>query len=315
MADVWISRKRWTCKYCNVTINDDVPSRRHHENGLRHKGNVERALRNLYEENDAQRREALRKQKEIQGIEKAARGSYNAYDASGGAGAAPDVPRAAPVAPPRKPASWKPTNQMAMYTTAESLGVKDDGKDEWNERVARRKGAAFVGAWETVASPQSGARRAAPPREPAPPPAQPTEREQAQRFELVEQSLDTAHADADDLPAIGPVRKRPRGSDGGAADAGGMAVKEEGDVAVKEEGDVGEGPAGMSPERGVWSRADCTGGAPRVKEEGDGSADATAPTVTAAAARTSPAPSAGDLFRKRRARSGTAKKVGGSAFA
>lgn len=70
MADVWISRKRWTCKYCNVTINDDIPSRRHHENGLRHKHNVERALRALHKENDAKRRAEVQAHMELLRIEK-----------------------------------------------------------------------------------------------------------------------------------------------------------------------------------------------------------------------------------------------------
>lgn len=76
MADVWISRKRWTCKYCQVTINDDPPSRRHHESGMRHKNNVERALRALHRDTDAQRRADAQKQRTIQQIEQVRAISY-----------------------------------------------------------------------------------------------------------------------------------------------------------------------------------------------------------------------------------------------
>lgn len=70
MADVWISRPRWTCPYCDVTINDDRPSRQHHENGMRHKNNVERALRGLYKENSVKRREEDQAQRELAKIER-----------------------------------------------------------------------------------------------------------------------------------------------------------------------------------------------------------------------------------------------------
>lgn len=48
MSEYWVSKKRYHCKYCNIFIADDVPSRQHHENGMRHKGNVERFVRGLY---------------------------------------------------------------------------------------------------------------------------------------------------------------------------------------------------------------------------------------------------------------------------
>lgn len=57
MSEFWVSRKKWTCKYCDVTINDDVPSRQQHENGLRHKGNVERSLRNAYKKSERERKD------------------------------------------------------------------------------------------------------------------------------------------------------------------------------------------------------------------------------------------------------------------
>ncbi|PWY99013.1 hypothetical protein BCV70DRAFT_122510 [Testicularia cyperi] len=76
MADVWISRKRWTCKYCNVTVNDDAPSRQHHESGQRHKNNVERALEQLYRTGERERQNAETARREMDRIERLAAVSY-----------------------------------------------------------------------------------------------------------------------------------------------------------------------------------------------------------------------------------------------
>ena len=57
MSEYWVSRKRYHCKYCNIYIADDKPSRTQHENGLRHKGNVERFVRGLYKEGEKRVRE------------------------------------------------------------------------------------------------------------------------------------------------------------------------------------------------------------------------------------------------------------------
>lgn len=70
MSDVWISRKKWTCPYCDITINDDVPSRMQHEGGLRHKGNVERALKDVYRKGERSRRDEENAKREMAKIEK-----------------------------------------------------------------------------------------------------------------------------------------------------------------------------------------------------------------------------------------------------
>lgn len=57
MSEYWVSHKRYHCKYCNIYIADDKPSRQQHENGLRHKGNVERFVRGLYKEGEKRVRE------------------------------------------------------------------------------------------------------------------------------------------------------------------------------------------------------------------------------------------------------------------
>lgn len=74
MADVWKSRPKWTCKYCDVTINDDAPSRQQHESGLRHKNNVERALRDVYKRQDREKREKEENDREMKKIERVSGG-------------------------------------------------------------------------------------------------------------------------------------------------------------------------------------------------------------------------------------------------
>jgi hypothetical protein len=69
MSEYWVSKKRYFCKYCDVYIADDVPSRQHHENGLRHKGNVERFVRGLYKAGEKRKKDADEEKREMMRIE------------------------------------------------------------------------------------------------------------------------------------------------------------------------------------------------------------------------------------------------------
>ncbi|WFD35084.1 mRNA cleavage and polyadenylation factor subunit [Malassezia cuniculi] len=171
MADVWVSRRRWTCKYCNVTVNDDVPSRRHHENGVRHKQNVEQALKNLYRESQIRR-------------------------TSSGA----PTPKVA------RDSSAKGT--FENYSTAESLGYSAADDRDWHDRFSKRVGEATVGEWQAVA-PQHNAEQTATAGAVSSSRETDTariltEREEARRFELVERELgaDDNDDDIDDIPII-----------------------------------------------------------------------------------------------------------------
>ena len=41
-------RPKYLCKYCDIFITDDKPSRAQHENGMRHKGNKDKYIKDLY---------------------------------------------------------------------------------------------------------------------------------------------------------------------------------------------------------------------------------------------------------------------------
>ena len=70
MSEYWVSHKRYFCKYCNIYIADDAPSRRQHEGGLRHKGNVERFVRDLYKTGEKRKHDLEEEKREMARIEK-----------------------------------------------------------------------------------------------------------------------------------------------------------------------------------------------------------------------------------------------------
>lgn len=100
-------RQLWTCTYCNVTINDDAPSRRQHEMGLRHKGNVQRAIGEQYDRAAAARRAAADAAREMARIEAAAQAAVGA----GAAGSALKPKKAQFPTPSSAPA----TSSAAAY--------------------------------------------------------------------------------------------------------------------------------------------------------------------------------------------------------
>ncbi|KAG1787784.1 uncharacterized protein HD556DRAFT_1521352 [Suillus plorans] len=147
MSEYWVSRKRHHCKYCNIYIADDVPSRQHHENGVRHKGNVERFVRGLYK---ATRAEETR---EMEKINKAATAAY-AQDVGVGLGGVGPSSRGAPVA---TPAQKKPqTNPYANYSTPASLGYADPDAERTKAAADISQTMGVAGDWQYVQNHASG---------------------------------------------------------------------------------------------------------------------------------------------------------------
>lgn len=71
MSEYWVSHKKYFCKYCNIYIADDAPSRRQHESGLRHKGNVERFVRGLYKEGEKRKQDREEEKRDMARVEQA----------------------------------------------------------------------------------------------------------------------------------------------------------------------------------------------------------------------------------------------------
>lgn len=144
MSEYWVSHKRYHCKYCNIYIADDKPSRTQHENGLRHKGNVERFIRGLYKEGEKRVRDREEEKGIMAGVKKAAEAAYALDVASGRAPVSHSSSFASSSrsAPPPS-ARVKPTNPFANYTTAAQLGITDPDAEE----AERRKGIGIPGEW------------------------------------------------------------------------------------------------------------------------------------------------------------------------
>ncbi|GAA6058773.1 hypothetical protein JCM10212_001889 [Sporobolomyces blumeae] len=169
MADYWISRDKYFCKYCKIYIADDKPSRIHHETGLRHKGNYERYIRDIYKRGAKDAKDKREEEKEIKRIEAAARAAMGIEDKAGTEGpvASTSTSKGKEPAPAAAAAAAKPADPFANYTTAASLGIVDHEaerkKAEDEERELRHK-EGTIGQWQKVVKPRARADPVPPPR-------------------------------------------------------------------------------------------------------------------------------------------------------
>ncbi|KAI1795664.1 hypothetical protein LXA43DRAFT_1167173 [Ganoderma leucocontextum] len=155
MSEYWISHKKYLCKYCNIYIADDAPSRRQHETGLKHKGNVERFVRGLYKAGEKRKQDLDEEKREIARIEKAANAAY-AQDVSAGRSDSASSSRAGSSTPAlrggekQSAAAPKPSSPFANYSTAESLGYTDPDAERAQAEAERRRTQGVAGEWEVV---------------------------------------------------------------------------------------------------------------------------------------------------------------------
>ncbi|KAF9051050.1 hypothetical protein BDZ89DRAFT_1056939 [Hymenopellis radicata] len=150
MSEYWVSKKKYFCKYCDIYIADDAPSRQQHENGLRHKGNRDRFIRGLYKEGERRKKDQEEEKREMARVELAAQAAFAQDVGSGRA-----RPSMNSVASSSSSESSKPrpqsSNPFANYSTAASLGFTDPDA----ERIAalaqqKRSEGVISGAWEVV---------------------------------------------------------------------------------------------------------------------------------------------------------------------
>ncbi|KDQ10065.1 hypothetical protein BOTBODRAFT_137162 [Botryobasidium botryosum FD-172 SS1] len=160
MSEYWVSKKKYFCKYCDIFIADDAPSRQQHENGLRHQGNKNKFIRDLYKSGERKKRDLDEEKREMKRVEAAAEAAY-AKDvgaalasSSSTASTSASTSASAPVSAPAPKVHAKPSNPYANYSTAESLGYTDVDADFAIAEAERRKQEGFVGGWTTVEAPQ-----------------------------------------------------------------------------------------------------------------------------------------------------------------
>ncbi|KAJ3556246.1 hypothetical protein NM688_g2129 [Phlebia brevispora] len=150
MSEYWVSHKKYFCKYCNIYIADDAPSRRQHEGGLRHKGNVERFVRDLYKTGERRKHDLEEEKREMARIERAANAAF-AQDVGAGLvkpGSSSQI-KPSEEAGPSKPA--QKTDLYANYSTAASLGYTDPDEARLKAEQERRNKEGVIGDWEVVA--------------------------------------------------------------------------------------------------------------------------------------------------------------------
>jgi WW domain-binding protein 4 len=166
MSEYWVSKKRYFCKYCDVYIADDVPSRQHHENGLRHKGNVERFVRGLYKAGEKRKKDAEEEKREMMRIEQVrfycffhlylsnslhAKAASAAFAQDVGAGRAQLTTTASSssstVASSSRP---KKSGGISDYSTPESLGYTDPDIERARAEAERRRTQGVAGDWQMV---------------------------------------------------------------------------------------------------------------------------------------------------------------------
>lgn len=64
-----MSKKQYWCKYCDIWVRDDAPSKRLHESGMKHQGNKERFIRNLYKGGERAKRDKEAEARQMERIE------------------------------------------------------------------------------------------------------------------------------------------------------------------------------------------------------------------------------------------------------
>ncbi|WVQ96311.1 hypothetical protein IAU59_003415 [Kwoniella sp. CBS 9459] len=160
MTEYWISKKQYYCKYCLIYIRDDAPSRKQHETGLKHRGNVDKYTRDLYKTRALADRDKAAEAAEMARIETSAAAAFANDTLSGAPASKPSIlesiaaSSAAALAARRPPPRDKGKDKFSNYSTAEQLGLVDPeelqekSSYEIEQEIKGRAGEA--GKWETV---------------------------------------------------------------------------------------------------------------------------------------------------------------------
>ncbi|KIR90294.1 hypothetical protein I304_05870 [Cryptococcus deuterogattii CBS 10090] len=158
MTEYWVSKKQYWCKYCNIWIRDDAPSRRQHETGLKHIGNKERFIRDLYRGGEKAKKEKAQEAAEMARIDAAAAAAY-AHDAASGAVCPSPLALSsaspAPSSSMAKARDSRPKDKFSNYSTAAQLGFVDPDAEKSTYEIEQEiKGrAGEPGQWEEVVAP------------------------------------------------------------------------------------------------------------------------------------------------------------------
>ncbi|CAA7261773.1 unnamed protein product [Cyclocybe aegerita] len=152
MSEYWVSKKKYFCKYCDIFIADDAPSRQQHENGLRHKGNVERFIRGIYKTGEKQKKDLEEEMREMRRVEQAAAVAFS-QDVGAGLAKARSGPVASTSASTSAKKPLKSSNPFADYSTAASLGYTDPDAERIAAELEIRRSQGVAGEWQILTPP------------------------------------------------------------------------------------------------------------------------------------------------------------------
>ncbi|WWC62866.1 uncharacterized protein I303_105464 [Kwoniella dejecticola CBS 10117] len=160
MTEYWVSKKQYYCKYCSIYIRDDAPSRKQHETGLKHIGNVERYIRDLYKSGSVAKKEKAAEVAEMARIEASAAAAYANDKASGLAPSSsssrsplPSTSTPPPAASSSSSSRLKaPGDRFSNYSTAEQLGFHET-KTAYEIAQEIKNDIGQPSGWETVEIP------------------------------------------------------------------------------------------------------------------------------------------------------------------
>ncbi|KAG0144067.1 hypothetical protein CROQUDRAFT_660416 [Cronartium quercuum f. sp. fusiforme G11] len=162
MTEYWVSKQSYYCKYCEIYIRDDKPSRSQHENGLRHKGNLERYIRDIYKKEERTQHESREEARAIAKIEEAARIAHENLDLNSASTSKrtlsdrqeetndPDEPNDPKKRTKAAKEDWKGAENVNNYSDARSLGLAIDEEEPTEDDKEARMKEGFIGQWQAV---------------------------------------------------------------------------------------------------------------------------------------------------------------------
>ncbi|KAH9814173.1 hypothetical protein DFH28DRAFT_318753 [Melampsora americana] len=160
MTEYWVSKQSYYCKYCEIYIRDDKPSRAQHENGLRHKGNLERYIRDIYKKEERinyEKEEEKRLMKKINDAAQATHESQDQVSSSSKRLINDDDENESEETNLKKVKreEWKGAQNVMNYSDAKSLGfVNESDLERMNEEEEKarekeiRMKEGLLGKWE-----------------------------------------------------------------------------------------------------------------------------------------------------------------------
>ncbi|KAI0043662.1 hypothetical protein FA95DRAFT_1498290 [Auriscalpium vulgare] len=217
MSEYWVSKKKYFCKYCDIYIADDAPSRQHHENGMRHKGNVDRFVRGLYKAGEKKKKDDAEEKREMVRIEQAANAAF-AQDVGAGRakGSSPAVASTSAASSSGKKPAPKSRGGFADYSTAASLGFTDPDEERALAEAAVRQTQGVAGEWHYVSTiPAARPASSTPEVEPAGEdgsrkrPAEPADEEDERGWKLRKKTVSVGLGEVYD-PGLIPIKIKPK---------------------------------------------------------------------------------------------------------